>query len=111
MGWTSEKLARIPEVYRDFMTVLQPVIDSRKPDVVLKMTAIPFGMIVSALSAKYPYDSEQVRAVADNLRRKGYVEEDHLGFFIPTGPGEELIHALRQEEAVVAAGIPPLPDF
>jgi hypothetical protein len=35
MSWTAERLEQIPEVCRDFMLVLKPVLDSRAPDVVL----------------------------------------------------------------------------
>lgn len=111
MAWTTDKLQQIPEVYRDFMLVLKPVIDSRKPGTLLRITGIPFGMVFSALTTKYPYDSGQVREVADNLRRQGYIEADGLGFFTPTGKGEELIEAMAGTGGGTDAQIPPLPNL
>jgi hypothetical protein len=41
MSWTKAQIEQIPEVYRDFMLALKPVIDSRKCGAVLKITGIP----------------------------------------------------------------------
>lgn len=109
MVWTSEKIRQLPEVYRDFMLILKPVVDSRKPGTVLRITGIPFGMLVDYLSAKHEYNTEKVRRLADNLRRDNYVVEDTLGFFQPTGKGESLILALSGTDA--KDEVPPLPSL
>jgi hypothetical protein len=109
MVWTNEKIRQLPEVYRDFMLILKPVIDSRKPGTVLRITGIPFGMLVDYLTAKHEYDTAKVRRLADNLRRDEYIVEDTLGFFQPTGKGESLILALSGSES--DDEVPPLPSL
>ena len=111
MTWTLEKLETIPEVYRDFMMTLKPVIDTRAPEAVLKITGVPFRMILDALSYRHDYDSGQVREVARNLERRRLVQVDALGFFTPTAEGEELIEALAGAAEAVEQRVPPLPDF
>ena len=109
MVWTNEKIRQLPEVYRDFMLILKPVIDSRKPGTMLRITGIPFGMFVDYLTAKHEYNAERVRRLADNLRRDDYVVEDKFGFFQPTGKGEGLILALAGSESTDE--VPPLPTL
>lgn len=109
MTWTLEQLERIPEVYRDFMIVLKPVLDSKTPGRVLRINAIHFNTVYEALSNRYDYDVEQVRQVAHNLRRDGWIEEDNLGFFTPTAKGEDLIRALSGSANGVGKTVPPLP--
>jgi hypothetical protein len=111
MTWTLEQLDQIPEVYRDFLIVLKPVLDSKAPGIVLRINGIPFGMIYHALSNKHGYDVEQVRQVAQNLRRAGWIDEDQLGFFTPTATGEDLIRALSGTGSAVGQRVPPLPAF
>ncbi len=111
MTWTPEQLEQIPEVYRDFMIVLKPILDSKAPERVLRINGVHFGMVYEALSNKYGYDVEQVREVARNLRRDGWIEEDNLGFFTPTAKGEDLIRALGGSENGVGKAVPPLPAF
>lgn len=111
MALPQDKLEEIPEVYRDFLTVLKPVLDSKAPGVILRITAIPFGMIYNALSNKYAYDIEQVRRLAQNLRAQGFIEEDSLGFFTPTAKGEDLIQALNGMGGAVEKRVPPLPSI
>lgn len=111
MTWTPEQLEQIPQVYRDFMTVLKPVLDSKAPERVLKINGIHFNMIYEALSNWYDYDMEQVRQLAHNLRRDGWIEEDKLGFFKPTAKGEDLIRALSNSENGPRKTVPPLPAF
>jgi hypothetical protein len=111
MTWTPEQLEQIPEVYRDFMTVLKPVLDSKAPGRVLKINGIHFGMLYEALSSRYDYDMEQVRQLAHNLRRDGWIEEDKLGFFTPTAKGEDLIRAISGSENGMRKTVPPLPSF
>ena len=111
MMWTPEQLEQIPEVYRDFMTVLKPVLDSKAPGRVLRINGIHFGMVYEALSNKYGYEIEQVRELAHNLRRDGWIEVDDLEFFTPTARGEELIRALSGSENGVGKSVPPLPTF
>ena len=110
MTWTPERLGQIPEVYRDFMTVLRPILETRDPRAVLKIEGIPFGTIYSALTTRYDYDADQVRELADNLKRGGYIEEDQFGFFTPTSKGEDLIRAVTGGE-VLTQQVPPLPAF
>jgi hypothetical protein len=111
MTWTSDQLKQIPEVYRDFMIVLKPILDSKAPGRILQITGIPFGMIYQALSNKHGYDSQQVRQLAHNLRVRGWIAEDDLGFFTPTAEGEDLIRALSGSENEVRKTVPPLPSF
>jgi len=107
MNLTAEKIGQIPEVYRDFMMVLSPVVETR--GAALRISGIPWGMIVGQLSTKYSYDHQHLRTVADNLRSQGFVDEDRFGFFAPTAKGEELIRALAGTEEVNKETVPPLP--
>lgn len=109
MTWTAEQLQQIPEVYRDFMIILKPVLDSKAPGRVLRINAIHFNEVYAYLSNRYDYDVEQIRLVAHNLRRDGWIEEDRLGFFTPTAKGEDLIRALSGLENGMGKTIPPLP--
>jgi hypothetical protein len=109
MVWTNDKIHQLPEIYRDFMLVLKPVIDSRKPNTILRITGIPFGQLAGILTWKHGYNTDQVRQVADNLRRGDYVTEDQLGFFQPTGKGEDLILAMTNEGQPSEDQVPPLP--
>ncbi|MHB1425462.1 MAG: hypothetical protein ACYC3I_20025 [Gemmataceae bacterium] len=111
MTWTAEQLARIPEVYRDFMIVLKPVLDSKAPGRVLRINGIHFGMVYEALSNKHGFDIDQVRELACNLHRDGWIDVDNLEFFTPTARGEELIRALSGSENGVGKTVPPLPTF
>lgn len=111
MNWTLDKLQSVPEVYRDFMLILKPIIDSRKPDVILRIGGIPFGKFYDALATRYGYTAQQVEAVAENLRRQGLVEKDDLGFFKPTGAGEVLILALSDTAEALDSPVPPFPTF
>jgi hypothetical protein len=111
MVWTKDKLAQLPEPYRDFLRILKPVIDSRKPETILRITGIPFGMLYGRLADKYDYSPQQVRELADNLLRAGYVQEDKLGFFTPTVEGEQLVLALVGAGDLGNGGVPPLPIF
>src|SRR5437879_416849 len=106
---TREQIDRLPNVYRDFMRVLRPVVTTRNSDSVLRITGIPFGMIYEAISTDYGYNLDQVRELAANLRRRGLVQEDKFGFFVPTGIGEELIRTLNEEDSTNI--VPPLPDL
>jgi hypothetical protein len=111
MVWTNEKIQQLPEIYRDFMFILKPVIDSKRPGAVLRITGIPFGRIVGALTSKYDYDAAQVRQLADNLRQADYIMEDTLGFFQPTGKGETLIVAMANPDDANDQQVPPLPSL
>jgi hypothetical protein len=112
MVWTHERILTIPEEYRDFMLTLKPILDSRRPGVILRTTAIPFGKIVGLLKSKYDYSSDEIRILADTLRQRGLVDEDTLGFFQPTGEGEAFITALiEQEQDEAASRVPPFPTF
>ena len=111
MTWTVEQLEQISEVYRDFLTVLKPVLDSKAPGTILRITGIPFGMIYNVLSNKYGYDVERVRQLAHNIRAQGLIEEDSLGFFTPTAKGEDLIRALSGMGDAIEKRVPPLPSI
>jgi hypothetical protein len=111
MTWTLEKLEQIPEVYRDFMWTLKPVLDSRDPNEILKTEGVSFGRIFGQLSDRYDYEVEQVRQVAQNLRQRGLVAVDRLGIYTPTPEGERLILALGEAGEEVGHRVPPLPEF
>jgi hypothetical protein len=111
MTWTKEKLTQFPEPYRDFMLMLKPVVDSRKPGTVLRITGIPFGRIYGALLEEYDYNPEQVQELADNLREARYIDMDALGFVVPTPQGEELIRAFAGVMDTRNGSVPPLPSF
>lgn len=111
MTWTVEQLEQIPELYRDFLIVLKPVLDSKSPGKVLRINGIPFGMIYNALSTKHGLDVEQVRQAAQNLRQAEWIDEDKLGFFTPTAKGEDLIRALSASESQVVQRVPPMPTL
>ncbi len=111
MTWTPEKLQQIPEIYRDFMLTLKPVIDSRDHHVVLKINGIPFGMIFDFITSKHPLNVEQIHQLAHNLEVQDYIHRDELGFYTPTPKGEDLILALNGVDSEVASQVPPLPQF
>jgi len=111
MTWTPQQLEEIPEVYRDFMVVLKPVVDSRAPGVLLKITGIPFRMFVNVLSSRHDYDAEQVWQVAQRLKQQGLVDVDRWGFYTPTGKGEALIQALAGSGEAAPRPVPPLPQL
>lgn len=111
MTWTLEKLGTIPEVYRDFMMTLKPVIDTRAPEAVLKITGIPFDMVYDKLSVRHGYEIEQIRQVAKSLRQRDLIREDERGVFTPTEEGERFIRALAKSRRSVPLWVPPLPDF
>lgn len=110
MNWTQEQLEQLPQVYRDFLMVLKPVVDSRAPHAVLRITGIPFSRIYDALSNAYEYDADQVRGLADQLKQRELVTEDSLGFFAPTARGEALLLALTQQNGQAAQRVPSLPE-
>jgi hypothetical protein len=109
MAWTKEKLEQIPEVYRDFLMVLKPIVDSRKPGTILRTTGIPFGMIYGKLTERHEdYTPEKVRQLAENLRKQNYIIEDDLGFFQPAPKGEQVIEAIAGAETMNS--VPALPE-
>jgi hypothetical protein len=110
MAWTKEKLVQFPAPYRDFLLMLKPVVDSRNPGTVLRITGIPFGRIYGALFEEYDYGPEQVQELADNLRRARYIDMDSLGFVVPTLEGEALIGAFAGTDTG-NGNVPPLPSF
>jgi hypothetical protein len=111
MVWTKEKLEQIPEVYRDFMMILKPVVDSQKPGTILRITGIPFNMIYGKLADRYSYNPDQVLQLAKNLNQQEYIIQDELGFYQPTGKGEQLIQALAGEKEISGDPVPALPDL
>jgi hypothetical protein len=111
MTWTLEKLETIPEVYRDFMMILKPVVDSRAKDIVMKFTGIPFGMVYDKFAARHGYGTEQIRQVAKALQLRGLIHEDEWSVFTPTEEGEQFIRALAGTRRPVRERVPPLPDL
>jgi hypothetical protein len=113
MTWSKKKIDRIPEVYRDFMLSLKPVVDCRRrPDEYpIKVTGVHLGQIFNILRMRHQLNPEEIREIATTVRQKGLVEENKLGFIKPTAKGEGLIDALVEAEAPVASRVPPFPDF
>jgi hypothetical protein len=109
MTWNPEELEKIPAVYRDFLLALKPIIDSRNSAV--RIAGIPIGHLYSAIAFRHGYDLAQVTALARNLVSEGYVEMDKLGFYKPTGKGEDLILAIAGEPLPENANIPPFPKL
>ncbi len=108
MAWTKEQIDNVPEIYRDFMLALKPILDSRNE--VFQISGIPLGRVYSGLSSKYAYGPRDVRQVADNLKEQGFIQEDQLGFLTLTGKGESFVKALVGEHnGKDGARVPPLP--
>ena len=111
MSWTKDQIEQIPDVYRDFMRTLWPIIRSRDPEEVLKITGITLGSILDFLSDRYDYDAWQIRKIADNLKVGGWIKEDKWGFFKPTPRGEQLLRQLKEMEEQPSVDVPPLPKL
>lgn len=109
MLFTKAQLDRVPDIYRDFMLTLSPIIRSR--DEVLRINGIPLGRIFTALVTKYQYTPEQIRKIADNLVGEGWVAEDKLGFFSPTAKGEDILRAILDAQEPEPVDVPPLPKL
>src|SRR5262245_17190218 len=107
MTWTKSQLEQVPEVYRDFMTQLIPIIDSRQSP--LRINGIPLARILDNLSTRYPYSSEGLRKVAHALQAQDLIRLDELGFVQPSAKGEDFINSLRGEPSLIEEEIPPLP--
>ena len=52
---TTEQLTLIPEVYRDTLILMKPIIDTHRTNSIVKVTAIPFGQIHNSLSVWHGY--------------------------------------------------------
>ena len=87
MSWTPGQIEQIPEVYRDFMLVLKPIPDSGHH--VSQIDGIPLSKVFNALRLKYQYEPEQVRTLAENLKRAGFIEEDQPVGIDATHPFQE----------------------
>jgi hypothetical protein len=111
MNWTKKQLDQVPEVYRDFMLILEPILDSKEPGRVLKVSGVHLGQIFNSLRLKYDYEPRAVREIADNLKKAGWIEEDEHGFVTPTAAGAGLIRALVRKREAVPSRVPPLPRF
>lgn len=110
MRWTKAQLGTIPEVYRDFMAALGPVVYSFGS--ALETTAVPLSRVYTSLRLRHRYEPEQVMEIAENLKRKGLVLVDRNGFVEPTLKGISLIRKLIGiEEPAVTVAVPPLPDI
>jgi hypothetical protein len=106
-AWTKEQIAQIPDVYRDFLLRLKPVLDSRQAPV--QIQAIPFSRIVGELGSRYAYSLGGFEKVEHVLEAEGYVTKDGLGFVRPTAKGEDLIQALAGVGDSAAEEVPPFP--
>lgn len=112
MVWTHEKMLQIPEEYRDFMLILKEVVDSKRPETILRVTGVHFSQLASLLTSRYEYNTKDVRDLADELVKANLVSEDRLGFFQPTPEGEALIAALSGNGVHTAEKrVPPFPRF
>ena len=110
MALSKAQVEQIPEVYRDFLLALSPVVESRREGSVVRIGGVPFSRVFDAVSDLHDYDLPQVRELAHNLKAKGYINEDRFGFLSPTALGEDVIRVLAPsvEEPV---SVPPLPDL
>jgi hypothetical protein len=110
MSLTKMQVERLPEVYRDFMLALAPVVESKREGSVMKIGGVPFNRVFEAVNRSHAYDLPQVRELAHNLKAKDYIQEDKFGFLSPTALGEDVIRVLIPSisEPVV---VPPLPDL
>jgi len=106
--WTKEQIEKIPEVYLDFMMALKPIIDTRRS--VVAVSAVPLGSVYNSLLTRYPYSPQEVRQIADNLKKAELIREDSLTFLTPTVKGEALINELAGSEDS-PNGVPPFPDL
>jgi hypothetical protein len=109
MAWTAEKVRQVPEIYRDFMTTLNPVVESRRGERVLKFYGFTLATIGELLLQKHDVDTDQVQELVENLQEKNLVAVDEHGFVAPTSEGEAFILALN--EAMEGETVPPFPDF
>jgi hypothetical protein len=76
----------------------------------VRIGGVPFSRVYEAVNRTHDFDLPQVQELAHNLKSKGYIQEDKLGFLSPTALGEDVIRALvpTVSEPVV---VPPLPDL
>lgn len=110
MALTRTQIEQIPEVYRDFLLALAPVVESKREGSVMQIAGVPFSHVFDFVVERHDYTLPQIRELAHNLRAKGYVTEDHFGFLSPTALGEDVIRALVPSVDEPVA-VPPLPDF
>ncbi|HEY2415309.1 MAG TPA: hypothetical protein VGI40_23905 [Pirellulaceae bacterium] len=110
MALTKSQVEKLPDVYRDFMLTLAPVLRSKQEGAVMQIKAVPFSFVCEAVGKLHDYHLAQVRELRQNLKAKGYITEDKFGFLSPTDLGEEVIRLLDEsvDEPVV---VPPLPDL
>jgi hypothetical protein len=109
MSWTKDKVNLIPEVYRDFLLALRPILDSQHE--IVKINGVPLGQVFNALATKYDYDPRQIDALLQNLRARDLVDQDRLGFVLLRPRGEQLLRFLLTERSPEPVQVPQLPDF
>lgn len=110
MTLTRDQIEQIPEVYREFLLVLKPILDSR--GAVLKISGIPLGKVFNALAPKYGYTPSHVLALAGELQKNGLINPvDTLGFVTPTPKGEDLIAAIAGAREPEPINIPRFPSL
>lgn len=103
--WSLEQLDQIPDVYRDFLVSLRPILDSE--GMPMRIDGIPRGRVHSLMRMLgHPYEFDEI---ADVLKEAGLVKEDRLGFFSPTDKGRRLIRQMIGDTKPTPA--PPLPPL
>jgi hypothetical protein len=110
MALTKAQVEKLPDVYRDFLLSLAPVLESKREGAIMKIGGVPFSRVFEAVARLHGYDLPQVRELAHNLKSKGYIEEDKFGFLSPTELGEDVIRALVPSVSQPVI-VPPLPDL
>jgi hypothetical protein len=105
MALTDQNIKDLHPVYKDFMTALKPIIDSRTRP--FQIRGLPASQIYDASARKYGFSPEQFYEIAENLRKQGYIEVDKFGLIYPTGSGEALIGQLLPDDRLPSS-VPPL---
>ncbi len=116
MTWTSDEIEKIPEVYRDFLLLLRQDDSAEarnwQPQSQTVVGWVSLASMFNALRLKYQYSPRQVRAVAENLKKAGLIEEKSDGYIRPTEKGHELAGALLEDGLRrELASVPPFPTL
>lgn len=111
MTWTDKQLERIPEVYRDFLLALRPVVDSEDEGAALNISGIPAGQVFHFLRLNHGYEPREIDELYRNLAQQQLVERDKWGFYYPTDKGKALIRRLVRDQAPMDSRVPALPEL
>jgi hypothetical protein len=111
MTISTEQIYKIPGEYLTFLQVLWAVVRSREDESVPEVSGIPFWMIYRVVSERHGYSEHQVRQLAENLKSRGWIQEDKLGFFTPCGRGIEILQSLNPQTSTTTTAPPALPEF